>query len=233
MIAARRSPAQASLYSHEARDRLPLSVLQRWQAKALLPSSSVPPLERGRMWSRVGAADFPHERERQPALSTFPNYLISTRSCSAGSTFRISSCVSITRVRIRSPSGVVAFSLRIFFPTRPVFSEARFHAPAAALYSVFFAAAFHACIHSLYLVRATSWQAACVFQLVVRCSAGILRERHARNRERYLHRLHEAPMTRAPHNSTILSRWLRQCVLNPKQWSEGCYAAIRAVVLLR
>jgi hypothetical protein len=50
------SPALASLYNHDPSDRLPLSVLQRWQAKALLPSSSVPPLDRGRIWSRVGAA---------------------------------------------------------------------------------------------------------------------------------------------------------------------------------
>jgi hypothetical protein len=56
MIAARGSPALLSLYSHEASERLPLSVLQRWQAKALLPPSSVPPFERGRIWSRVGAA---------------------------------------------------------------------------------------------------------------------------------------------------------------------------------
>jgi hypothetical protein len=54
--AARGSPAQASLYSHDASDRLPLSVLLRWQANALLPSSSIPPFEHGRMWSRVGAA---------------------------------------------------------------------------------------------------------------------------------------------------------------------------------
>jgi hypothetical protein len=47
MITARGSPALASLYSHDASERLPLSVLQRWQAKALLTPSSVPPFERG------------------------------------------------------------------------------------------------------------------------------------------------------------------------------------------
>jgi hypothetical protein len=56
MIAARGSPARASLYSHEASERLPLSVLHRSHASALLPCSSVPPLDLGRIWSRVGAA---------------------------------------------------------------------------------------------------------------------------------------------------------------------------------
>ena len=55
-IAARGSPAFSSLYSHEASERLPLSVLQRSHASALLPGASVPPLDRGRIWSRVGVA---------------------------------------------------------------------------------------------------------------------------------------------------------------------------------
>jgi hypothetical protein len=42
-IAARGSPAFSSVYSHEASERLPLSVLHRSHASALLPGASVPP----------------------------------------------------------------------------------------------------------------------------------------------------------------------------------------------
>jgi hypothetical protein len=56
MIAARGSPALASLYSHDASVRLPLSVLHGSHASTLLWGASVPPFDRGRIWSRVGAA---------------------------------------------------------------------------------------------------------------------------------------------------------------------------------